>query len=142
MERAESPAARGLTVRSGCLVKLSGLANGLLTAFARGGDDAPRSERRREGRSDFLGRKIIIRQRRALGIMHLRNLSRGGACGITDMPLEVGSLVFVEIRRPHFYAAEVVWASNLRIGLALVKPLKPDLLERLHAEHRVRTKAA
>ena len=123
-------------------MKWSGLTSGILSAFARGGDDAPRGDRRKEGRSDFLGRKIIIRQRRALGIMHLRNLSSGGACGITDMPLEVGSLVFVEIRHPHFYAAQVVWASNLRIGLALVKPLKSDLLERLHAEHVVRTRAA
>ena len=122
-------------------MNLSGLANNILTAFARGGDDAPRADRRKEARADFLGRKIIIRQRRALGIMHLRNLSRGGACGITDMPLEVGSLVFVEIRRPHFYAAQVVWASNLRIGLALVRPLKADMVERLHAEHLVRTQA-
>ena len=122
-------------------MNLSGLANNILTAFARGGDDAPRADRRKEARADFLGRKIIIRQRRALGIMHLRNLSRGGACGITDMPLEVGSLVFVEIRRPHFYAAQVVWASNLRIGLALVRPLKADMVERLHAEHLARTQA-
>jgi hypothetical protein len=123
-------------------VKLSGLASNILGVFEGRGKDVPRNERRRESRRDFLGRKIIIRQRRALGIMHLRNLSRGGACGITDMPLEIGSLVFVEINRPHFYAAEVVWASSLRIGLALVKPLKPDILERLHDEHLARTKAA
>ena len=124
------------------MLRLSGLANGIRAAFGDGRSDAPRGERRTETRRDFLGRKIIIRQRRALGIMHLRNLSRGGACGITDMPLAIGSLVFVEIRRPHFYAAQVVWVSNFRIGLALVKPLKPDLLERLHHEHLTRPKAA
>jgi hypothetical protein len=123
-------------------VKLSGLASNILGAFDRHSGGAPRSERRREARRDFLGRKILIRQRKALGIMHLRNLSNGGACGITDMPLAVGSLVFVELKRPHFYAAEVVWASNLRIGLALVRPLRPELLDRLHADHLESLKAA
>ena len=122
-------------------MKLSGLANGILTAFATSADDAPKGERRKEARRDFLGRKIVIRHRKALGIMHLRNLSRSGACGITDMPLEIGSLIFVEIRRPHFYAAEVVWVSNLRIGLALVRPLRPDLFERLHHDHLAGTSA-
>lgn len=117
------------------MLKLSGLANGILTAFGAGAEEAPPVERRKEGRRDFLGRKVILRQYRALGIMHLRNVSRGGMCGITDMPIKVGSLVFIELNRPHFYAAEVVWATNLRIGLSLVKPLKPELLDRLHADH-------
>jgi hypothetical protein len=112
-------------------VKLSGLANGILSAFSGGDGDASRPERREETRCQFVGRKIIIRQRKALGIMHLRNISRTGASGITDMPLAIGSLVFLELKRPHFYAAEVVWANNLRIGLALAKPLKQEMLERL-----------
>ena len=123
-------------------MKLSGLANTILAAFDRPASGAPRGERRREARQDFLGRKILIRQRKAIGIMHLRNLSNGGVCGITDMPLAIGSLVFVELRRTHFYAAEVVWASNLRIGLALVKPLRAEVLERLHADHLAGLKAA
>lgn len=124
------------------LLKLSGLANSILSAFGEGGDDAPRVERRKESRRDFLGRKVILRQYRALGIMHLRNLSQGGICGITDMPLELGSIVFVELNRPHFYAAQVIWATNLRVGLALYKPMKPETLERLHADHLARQKAA
>jgi hypothetical protein len=121
-------------------VKLSELANGVLAAFEAPGRDAPRAERRTEARLDFLGRKIVIRQRTASGIMHLRNLSRGGLCGFTDMPLAIGSLVFVQFRRLRFHAARVVWANNLRIGLALVRPLKPGVLERLHAQHTARLK--
>jgi hypothetical protein len=122
-------------------LKLSGFANGLLAVFGEGERDVPRGERRKEARHDFLGRKVILRQFRSLGIMHLRNLSRGGVCGITDMPLAIGSIVFVELNRPHFYAAEVVWATNLRIGLALYKPLRPETLERLR-EQQARTKVA
>jgi hypothetical protein len=124
------------------LLKLSGLANGILAVFGDGGSDAPHEERRKEARYDFLGRKVILRQFRSIGIMHLRNLSRGGVCGITDMPLAIGSIVFVELNRPHFHAAEVVWATNLRIGLALYKPLRPETLERLRVEQQARTKAA
>ena len=39
------------------------------------------TERREEERSPYLGQKIIIKQRKALGIMHLRNISRTGASG-------------------------------------------------------------
>jgi hypothetical protein len=112
-------------------VKLNGLANGILSALTGGEGDAGPPERREEPRSAYLGHKIIIRQRKALGIMHLRNISRTGASGITDMPLAIGSLVFLELKRPHFFAAEVIWANNLRIGLTLAKPLKPEMLERL-----------
>jgi hypothetical protein len=132
----------GMRAGAGCaLLKLSGLASGIMSAFGGGTADAPVGERRKEGRREFLGRKVIIRQYRSLGIMHLRNLSRGGACGITDMPIEIGSLVFIELNRPHFYAAEVVWATNLRIGLALYKPLKPETFDRLHADHLKKAKA-
>ena len=123
------------------MLTLSGLANGIRAAFGEGGSDAPPVERRKEGRRDFLGRKVIVRQYRTLGIMHLRNVSRGGICGITDMPLAIGSIVFVELNRPHFYAAEVVWATNLRIGLSLYKPLKPEMLDRLHVDHVAKKKA-
>ena len=123
-------------------MKLSELASGILSVFGEDDCTTRPTDRRKEPRRDFLGRKIVIRQRKSNGILHLRNLSRGGACGITDMPLEIGSLVFVEINRPHFYAAEVVWASSLRIGLALVKPLKSGILERLHDDHLARTKSA
>ena len=124
------------------LLKLSGLASSLRAAFTEGDSNARPVERRKETRRDFLGRKVIVRQYRTLGIMHLRNVSRGGICGLTDMPLAIGSIVFVELNRPHFYAAEVVWATNLRIGLSLYKPLKPEMLDRLHVDHLAKKKIA
>lgn len=97
--------------------------------------DVPRQrERRRAPRRDCIGLKLIARQRRQLGIIHLRNLSPDGACGITDLPVAVGSLIFLEFRKSHFYAAHVKWTRNLTVGLELARPIQPDAFEKLVAE--------
>lgn len=98
-------------------------------------DDVDARDRRREFRQDFCGQKVIIRQRRNLGILHLKNVSSRGACGITDMPVAVGSMVFLELKKPHFYAAEVLWVRSLTIGLQLVRPVRSEMLEKLHAAY-------
>jgi hypothetical protein len=114
-------------------VKLRDWANEIRSAVGLGPDDASRSvERRREARRDVSGQKVILRQRKALGVMHLKNLSTKGGCGFTDMPLAVGSLVFLELRKPHFWAAEVRWARSLSIGLEFFRPVRPEMLEKLH----------
>ena len=115
-------------------MKLMDWANDIRSAVGLGSDEASRPvERRREPRHDVCGTKVIVRQRRALGIMHLKNLSSRGGCGITDMPLAVGSLVFLELKKPHFFAAEVRWARSLSIGLEFFRPVRPEMIERLHA---------
>jgi hypothetical protein len=114
-------------------VKLLDWANDIRSAVGLGPDNASRTvERRREARRDVSGHKIILRQRKALGIMHLKNLSSKGGCGLTDMPLAVGSLVFLELRKPHFWAAEVRWARSLSIGLEFFRPVRPEMFEKLH----------
>ena len=90
-------------------------------------------ERRRTSRRDCLGLKLIARQRRGLGIIHLRNLSEVGACGITDLPVAVGSIIFIELKKAHFYAAHVKWTRNLTVGLELARPLAPNALDQLCA---------
>ena len=97
-----------------------------------------RRERRREARHDFCGHKLIIRERRSLGILHLSNLSTNGACGITDMPLAVGTIVFLELRKSHYYAAEVKWVRRLTIGMQLFRPIRPDTMEALQEQNRAR----
>jgi hypothetical protein len=114
-------------------VKLLDWANDIRSAVGLGPDDASRAvERRREPRRGVSGHKVIVRQRKALGIMHLKNLSSKGGCGLTDMPLAVGSLVFLELRKPHFWAAEVRWARSLSIGLEFFRPVRPEMIEKLH----------
>ncbi len=106
----------------------------LAAAMVSGGEPAEpgrRVERRVEPRHDCCGLKIIIRERRALGILHLRNLSTYGACGITDMPLPVGSLVFLELKKHRFFGARVVWVNRMTLGLQLCRPMTPEMLAQL-----------
>lgn len=109
-------------------------ASEIVSAVGFAEDDSERPvERRRESRLEISGRKILVRQRKALGILHLKNLSSRGGCGITDMPLAVGSLVFLELRKPHFFAAEVRWARSLSVGLEFFRPVRPEMVERLRS---------
>ena len=91
-------------------------------------EPARRKERRSEPRHDCCGLKIIIRERRTLGILHLRNLSTWGGSGITDMPLPVGSLVFLELTKSHYYRAHVKWVNRMTIGVQLNRPMRPEIL--------------
>ena len=115
-------------------MKLMEWAHELKVAVGLDSDEfCPPVERRKEARRDVTGLKVIVRQRKALGILHLKNLSSRGTCGITDMPLAVGSLVFLELRKPHFFAAEVRWARNVSIGLEFFRPVRPDMLEKIES---------
>ncbi|MBX3562557.1 MAG: PilZ domain-containing protein [Sphingomonas sp.] len=111
--------------------------NELLSVIGLADDDeAPRPERRRsEERHDFAGHKIVLRQRRSLGILHLKDISAHGACGITDMPLAVGSMVFLGLSKPHFRAAEVLWCRRLTVGLRWLRPVRAEQLDKLHGAH-------
>jgi hypothetical protein len=114
-------------------VSLAEWANELKAAIGLASGQAYRAiERRREARREVNGRKILVRQRKAIGILHLKNISSNGGCGITDMPLAVGSLVFLELRKPHFFAAEVRWARSLSVGLQFFRPVRPEMFEKLH----------
>jgi hypothetical protein len=106
----------------------------LTAAIASGSDrrEPDRTvERRVEQRHDCCGLKIIIRERRAIGILHLRNLSTYGAAGMTDMPLPVGSLVFLELKKARFFGARVKWVKRMTLGLQLCRPMTPEMLEKL-----------
>ena len=96
-----------------------------------GGIDAPPVERRAEPRHDCTGLKLILRERRSLAIIHLRNLSHWGACGITDLPVAPGGLVFLELKKGHFYGARVKWVHRFALGLQFARKLRPETLKRL-----------
>lgn len=88
-------------------------------------------ERRGEPRYDCAGFKTVIQQKRALSVIHLRDISSWGACGMTDMPVAVGALVFFELRKGHFYGARVKWVNRFTIGVQFVRQLRPEILKRV-----------
>jgi PilZ domain len=118
-------------------VKLRNLANEIRSVVGLAGDEGPAQERERrlDQRLDFTGHRVVLKERRTVGILHLKDMSKKGACGISDMPLAVGSVVFVELRKPHFRAAEVRWVRNVMIGLQFYHPLKAEQLERMIEAH-------
>jgi hypothetical protein len=95
-------------------------------------------ERRLSVRHDFIGHRIVIRSRRTLALLHLKDLSCHGACGITDLPVAVGAMVFLTLKKGRFHAAEVRWVRNVMVGLRFYRPLDPDMVERIHAAHVAR----
>lgn len=94
-------------------------------------------ERRLDIRYEFVGEKIPMRNRKVQAVLHLKDLSCKGAAGISDTPFAVGSILFLQFKKPHFHAAEVRWVRSMMIGLRFFRPLDPHFVERLHAAHLV-----
>ena len=88
-------------------------------------------DRRREGRHDFTRSRLPIRSRRTQTTFHLKDMSRLGACGISDVPLAVGAVIFVRLAKGSYQAAEVRWVRNAQVGLRFIRPLRPDVFDRL-----------
>lgn len=95
-------------------------------------------ERRLDMRYDFSGHHIRVRDRRAHSLIHLKDMSCKGASGITELPVAVGSIVFLEVKSKRFFAADVRWVRNALIGLRFIRPLQPDMVEKAHEAHKAR----
>lgn len=108
---------------------------------ADAGEAAPgrqaRPERRLDRRHDFSGTTILVRQGRLQSMLQLRDVSAEGACGISEIPLAPGASVFLQLRKPHFHAATILWVRSARVGFKFVRPLDPDDLARLHQSRKV-----
>lgn len=88
-------------------------------------------DRRSEGRLDFSRAKLPIRSRRTQSVFHLKDMSRLGACGISDMPLAIGAVIFVRLAKGRYQAAEVRWVRNAQVGLRFFRPIQSAELDRL-----------
>jgi hypothetical protein len=89
------------------------------------------SDRRSEGRIDFSRARVPIRSRRTQSTFHLKDMSRLGACGISDMPLAVGAVIFIRLAKGRYQAAEVRWVRNAQVGLRFFRPIQRAELDRL-----------
>lgn len=65
--------------------------------------------------------------------VRLRDLSCGGASCLSETPLEVGDLIYLELEKKHVAAALVCWVHQVLVGLRFVNPLDPMLVRRVHA---------
>lgn len=98
--------------------------------------EAPGSEadeRRLDIRYDLSGQRFDITDRQIKSVLHVKDLSCRGACGLTDLPVARGSIVFLRLKDRRFHTAEVRWVRNALIGLEFFRPLDPDFVEKLHA---------
>ncbi|PAX06964.1 PilZ domain-containing protein [Sphingomonas lenta] len=86
-------------------------------------------------RVPFLGYPFEVRARGMTCAIRLRNLSCGGASGLCDEPLDVGSFVILRLEAGCFMEAEVRWVDRMNVGLKFTRPLAPAVVRRLHEAH-------
>jgi hypothetical protein len=98
-------------------------------------------EARLSVRHDLSGHRGVIRSRRTMAFIHMKDLSCRGACGLTDLPIAVGAMVFLTLQKGRWHAAEVRWVRNVMVGLRFYRPLDPEMVEKIHAGHVARKAA-
>jgi len=83
----------------------------------------------------FFGHPFEIRARGTCCSIRLRDLSCGGASGLCDEPLDVGSYIMVCFAKHHIVEAEVRWVRLMNVGLKFTHPLAPGFVRRLQQRH-------
>jgi hypothetical protein len=86
-------------------------------------------------RVPFRGYPFQVRAGKMSCSIRLRDLSCGGASGLCDEPLDVGSFVTICLGKEEFVEAEVRWIERMSVGLKFTHPLAPGLVRRLHQTH-------
>jgi hypothetical protein len=86
-------------------------------------------------RIPFLGCPFQVRAGRTCCSIRLRDLSCGGASGLCDEPLDVGTFVTICFSKQHIVEAEVRWVRLTAVGLKFIEPLAPGFVRRLQQAH-------
>ena len=103
-----------------------------------GGADAANAEdeiERRDKDSERFamgGLAVVIAAGETKSEMRLKNVSTGGASGITPLPVAVGGMVSIDFPDGIRRTALVRWVSSTTVGLKFVKPLDLTFLIRLY----------
>ena len=74
-------------------------------------------------------------------VLRLKDLSRGGACGLVDEPFAVGDYFFIRLADNVVVEAEVRWVKRVMIGVKFNHLLTARFVVRLHekaAEERAK----
>ena len=64
--------------------------------------------------------------------IRLKDLSRGGACGLVDEPFAIGDFFFIELGEHQVVEAEVCWVRRVMIGVRFGNPITARFVTRLH----------
>lgn len=90
------------------------------------------SELRAYFRWQFKGTAIPCRMGKNKFEVRLKDLSRGGACGLVDEPFAVGDYFFMELDPHTVVEAQVVWARRVTIGVRFNRVLTATFVTKLH----------
>jgi hypothetical protein len=83
-------------------------------------------------RWDFKGATFPCRMGKKSFEIRLKDLSRGGACGLVDEPFAVGDYFFIELDAHTVAEAQVVWTRRVMIGVRFGCVLTATFVTRLH----------
>ncbi|HWI85178.1 MAG TPA: PilZ domain-containing protein, partial [Sphingomonas sp.] len=73
-------------------------------------------ERRAYVRWSFRGTAFPVRLGKKEFEIRLKDLSRGGACGLMEEPLAIGDYVLIEFGERHVIEAQVRWVRRVIVG--------------------------
>jgi len=89
-------------------------------------------ERRAYFRWPFKGTAFPCRMGKKEFEIRLKDLSRGGACGMVDEPFAVGDYFFIQLADHQVVEAEVRWVRRVMIGVKFNRILTARFVTRLH----------
>lgn len=90
------------------------------------------ASRRAYVRWTFKGTSFPVRMGKKEFEIRLKDLSRGGACGLIDEPLAVGDYFFIAFDDRHVVEAEVRWVRRVMVGVKFSNILSAHFVTRLH----------
>jgi hypothetical protein len=93
--------------------------------------DGP-ADKRAYVRWTFKGTAIPCRIGKKRFELRLKDLSRGGACGLMEEPVAPGDFVVIEFDDRHQVEAQVCWVRRVLVGLRFGNPLNATFVTRLH----------
>lgn len=91
--------------------------------------------RRIAERHSLMGAQVRLLADGISFVVHLKDLSATGLCGLTDAPLAPGQMICLLLDQREPVAAEIKWIRKALIGAAFTEPLSPELLMRLKKDH-------
>jgi hypothetical protein len=90
------------------------------------------SDKRAYFRWTFKGTTFPCRMGKKKFEIRLKDLSRGGACGLVDEPFAIGDFFFIELGDHQVVEAQVCWVRRVMIGVRFGNPLTARFVTRLH----------